>query len=650
MVRLRIDRDLVFQTGLLSIAIVLIILVMYPALFGGFIFDDYPIFAENPVVHISGWHWQAWWTLWEWSHTNIQRPLAMFSYALNYAFGAGTWGFKATNLSIHVINTVLLYLLSRRLLSAVWMNSAGNDNASRIDYWALGIALIWAIHPLQISAVMYVVQRMELMGFSFVLLALLAYWRARQRQLAGQSAWPWLLLSVLITMTGYFAKETVLLVPGYTLLLELTLLRFAAAQSNIRRAWKVAYILGCITALATFLGYLIPHYATAVAFSERDYTAWQRVLTQLRVLSLYLDWSFVPIPSQLHFYYDNYPASTDLFHPITTLLSGIFLVGLIALAAVVRHRRPLLALGIGWFFMANVLTSSPVALELVFEHRNYPALFGVMLAAADLLWLLTRRLNPRLSVILAVIVVLNFSFLTVLRALTWSSPLELAQTLTAINPGSARAALDLARRYVVMSGDNPNVPIYSLGIRELERGATLPSSSIMPEQALLIQAANHPGLLPSQPWWDSLDEKLRTRSMGPETYQALYGLLQARLGASPGIDARQLANALNIAVTRNPTRISLHAQYADLASFALHDPEMAVEQWKQVLELQKNSSDASIQIAGYLVQTQRNQEALAVIADVQNIHPELRGNAVLESMRVEAQKGLDKPVNAPPKG
>lgn len=627
----------------------LIVLVFYPALSGGFIFDDYPIFAANPVVHISGWHWPDWWALWTWSHANVQRPLAMFSYALNYALGAGTWGFKATNLAIHVLNTLLVYLVSHRLLTAAWANATDNDS-SRVDYWALCVALVWAINPLQVSAVMYVVQRMELMGFTFVLLALLAYWRARRRQLAGERAWPWLLLAALITITGYFAKETVLLVPGYALLLELTLLRFAAQRSSTQRAWKFIYALGCVAAAIIFVGYLLPHYATASAFSVRDYTVWQRLLTQLRVLPMYLDWSFFPIPSQLHFYYDNYPASTDLLHPVTTLLGGLFLLGLVILATLVRHRRPLLALGIGWFLMANLLTSGPVALELVFEHRNYPALFGVMLATADLLWLLSMRWTPRLTAVLAGVVILNFGFLTVLRAATWGSPLLLAQTLAETNPGSARASLDLARRYVAMSGDNPNSPLYSLGISELKRGAALPASSILPEHALLIQAANHPGLISTQPLWDSLDEKLRTRSMGPETYQALYGLLQARLGGSPGIDATQLANALGIAITRNPTRFSLHSQYADLASLAMHDPELAEQQWKQVLELQKNSPDASVQIAGYLVQAQRNQEALAVIADVQSIHPELRGNAVLESMRIEAQKGLDKPANAPPKG
>jgi protein O-mannosyl-transferase len=628
-------------------ALALTALVFWPALSGGFIFDDYPIFAENPVVQIHGWQWQAWQSLWTWSHANIQRPLAVSSYALNYAIGANTWGFKATNLTIHLLNTVLVYLLGRRLLSAAWTTPVTHGGISCVDCWAGCIGLLWAIHPLQVSAVMYVVQRMELMGFTFVLLALLAYWRARQRQLAAQRAWPWLLLTVLITLVGYTAKETAILVPGYALLLELTILRFKAARPATSRTWRLAYAFGCVAALAVITGYLLPHYATTAAFSQRDYTAWQRELTQLRVLPMYLQWCVLPLPDQLHFYYDNYVASTSLLQPISTLLGGLLLLGLTALAIIMRQRRPLFALGIGWFFVAHVITSSPLALELVFEHRNYPALFGVILAAADLLQFLAKRFHPRLAVVIAVVVALNFGFLTELRAKTWGSPLQLAQTLVAMNPGSPRAALDLARRYVAMAGDNPNTPVYLLCIQELERAAALPTSSILPEQALLIQAANHPGLF-AQPWWDSLQEKLRTHLIGPETYRALYGLLQARLGASPGIDAQQLSKALEIAIARDPARASLHAEYADLASLALHDSDLAAEQWRQALALglQKNSPSYAIQVAGYLVENHRDQEALGVIAEAQNIEPALRGNSTLESLRGQAQQGLDKAANA----
>lgn len=619
-----------------SILLGLISLIFWPALSGGFVFDDYPVFVENPVVHITSWHWQPWYALWVWSHANIQRPLAMLSYAVNFALGASTWGFKATNLFIHLLNTVLVWLLSKRLLWASWRQTfSGAISTSRVNYWALGVAAAWAMHPLQVSSVMYVVQRMELMGFTFVLLALLAYWRARQHQQSGERAWPWLVLVAVLIAIGYNAKETAVLVPGYTLLMELTMLRFAAARPSTSRGWKLIYVLGCVAAVGVVLGYMLPHYATTAAYANRDFTAWQRELTQLRVLPMYLGWSVLPLPALLHFYYDNYAASLGLLDPVSTLVGGLFLAALFGTAIAVRNRRPLLALGIGWFFVANALTSSPLPLELAFEHRNYPALLGVMLALADLTWLYSLRIKSIFPAIVAIVFIINLGFLTLLRAGTWSSPLQLAETMVHINPGSPRAALDLARRYVAMSGDNPSAPLYSLGIRELERAAQLPSSSILPEQALIIQAANHPGL-DDGVWWDSLQEKLRSRPMGPETHLALNGLLRNLLQDHTNIDAHQLAKTFEIATAREPSQANLHADYAELAGAALHDPTLAIEQWQQVLELEKNVPSYPTQLATYLVNNHRDIEALGVITKAESIQPALRHDEVMAGLRAKA--------------
>ncbi len=630
--------------GIALVALLLsTVLLLMPALSGGFIFDDYPIFAENPAIHIAGWHWQDWQQVWAWSHDNIQRPLTMLSFALNYAFGSGIWGFKASNLGLHLVNVVLVWMLVRKLLRAAW-KLQDNESGALADYWAMGVSAAWAIHPLQISAVMYVVQRMELLGFSFVLLALLAYWKARQQQIAGRRGWPWLLVCAALVLIGYEAKETTALVPGYALLLELTLLRFAAATPSTSLRWKLVNASGCVAAVLLLIFYLLPHYAIPAAYAGRDFDAWQRELTQLRALSMYLGWSILPLPNQLYFYYDNYPASTGLLHPATTLLGGLFLLGLLVVAAVMRRRRPLLTLGIGWFFVAHALTSSPIALELVFEHRNYPALLGPLLAVTDLLWLLRARANPRLPALLACVLLINLGFMTVLRAATWGNPLLLATTLAKTNPGSSRAALDLARRYVAMAQDNPQSPLYRLGIQELERASRLPGSSILPEEALLIQAANHP-VQDNQAHWASLQEKLRTQVMVSDTYAALFGLQQLSLKGSQAIDAKQLAGAYEIAIARNPSRISLHVQYADLASVALNDQALAVKQWLEAVQLQKAPIPYAIELANYLVDNQRGQEALAIIARVDSGSATPAEKAQLDELRIKAGR-----VTAPATG
>ena len=68
-----------------------------------------------------------------------------------------------------------------------------------------------------------------------------------------------------------------------------------------------------------------------------------------------------------------------------TLIELMIVVAIIAI--LVRHRRPLTSLGIAWFLAAHALTASFLPLELVYEHRNYFAALGVLLAMGDLLLL-----------------------------------------------------------------------------------------------------------------------------------------------------------------------------------------------------------------------------------------------------------------------
>ncbi|RDS84531.1 hypothetical protein DWU98_00720 [Dyella monticola] len=629
----------VLRTTLLALTLcVLTALMFWPAVSGGFIFDDYPVFAENPAVHISHWHWEKWQALWIWSQANIQRPLAMSSYALNYALGGSEFSFKVTNLCIHLFNAFLVFLLARHLLRRCW--NMQTSLPKRLDYWSLGIATAWAVHPLQVSAVMYVVQRMELLGFTFTLLALLAYSRARQRQMRREHAWPWLLLCITAVIIGYNCKETVILVPAYALLLELTVFRFEAQQAAIHRAWKLGYTVGTALGFVVVVAYLLPHYASPVYYVGRHFDATQREFTQLRVLCMYLAWAVLPLPRELHFYYDNYPASTGLFDPLSTLWSGLFLIGLAGLAITLHRRRPLFALGIGWFFLAHALTSSTLSLELVFEHRNYPALFGVSLAIADLFWIASQRLRSNVPAAVAIMFMLNLCFLTLLRAATWGSPFQLALSLVQSNPGSARAAEDLARRYVAMSNDNPTNPLYAMGIRELERATQLNSATALPEEALLSQIALHPGPSPT-PWWISLQHKLQIQPINAENYRVLYNLMELRLSPNPSLDAYQLAKAYKIAIARDPSRISLHAQYAELAARALNAPAVAIEQWRQVVLLEKATPDYVEQLTAYLANNHRIQEAAAVLDEAENIQPSLRGTPAITMLQAKVNAGLE---------
>lgn len=630
------------QSAVPVFMLVIVAVVFWPGLTGDFIFDDFPAIVHNDLFKVVDWNSAAWEEIWRWSMRYLQRPFAMATFALNFAFGSGTWGFKATNLALHLINTVLVMLLALRLLgSGLSPNTTHADATfdSRTRLWAISLATAWAIHPLQVSTVLYVVQRMEILGFTFTLLALLAYLRARRRQQAGQRGWPWLLASLGATIVGLGAKETVVLVAGYALLLELTILRFETDSVAKTLAWKIFYASGSVLAALVLALYVVPHYGTPEYFSYRDFTPMQRELTQLRVLPMYLGWCILPLPRAMHFYYDNYPISTGWLSPTTTLAGGLFLLALVAVAWSVRRKRPLLALGIGWFLMAHALTSAPFSLELVFEHRNYPALFGVLLAITDLIWLATRHAHPRLPAIVATIFLVAMGFFTLLRASTWGNPLLLATTLAQDNPMSPRASLGLARYYMAMANDNPESSMFARGIRELERGAALPKSSPLAEQGLLMTAAA--AGLPQRPeWWNSLIHKLQERPVGSQELQTLQELGGAAINDGLALDPQRLSEAYLTVLQRSPDNATLHVQYADVATTVLRDRGLAIKHLETAVELKVGDSSYIKRLATHLTELHRPHEVLAVIAKAEALRPSLQHDLTLVALRTKADQDI----------
>jgi len=510
--------------------VVLVTLVYWPGLSGSFLFDDFPVLVDNPQVHVTELSFRSiWGAATSFAPGGGGRQLAMASFALNYALGGlDPWGWKLGGLLVHLFNTLLIYFLCRRLMDmAGWGSYRGMA--------ALTVALLWAVHPLQVSSVLYVVQRMETLCLSFVLLALLAYLKGRMAQRAGTQGWFWLAACIPLFLLALGCKESALLLPLFTLCLELTFLHFSGASSGQRRFWVWGYAGGCVLALVVFVAMVVPSYGAQENYAVRDFNAVERVLTQLRVLPMYLGQILLPLPHSMPFYYDDYVASRSLLEPWSTLAGAGLLAGMLALAWFFRRRFPLFALGVFWFFAAHAITSNVVALELVFEHRNYFAMLGVMLALAELVRQIPVRDGPAIKVAAVAAVVLGLGALGMIRAATWGDRLLLATELVALNPQSARAASDLGLVYYQMVGNSADSPFFALAKREFERESTLSSATILAEQSLILMHAGH-GLPVDAAWWQRLKQRLREQPITPGTSSALFGLLGNRVDKGVELD------------------------------------------------------------------------------------------------------------------
>lgn len=556
----RTAQNLLLVGGLLLLAAA----AFWPGLYGDFLFDDYPNIVSNPRIHLSALDAESLASAaGAYEFGPFGRPVATLSFAINhYLGGLDPWGFKLTNLIVHLLNTLLVFALGRSLLPL-----AGVAPGNR---WPAAIALIWAIHPLQVSTVLYVVQRMEMLSLTFVLLALLAYLSGRTRQLRGENGWVSLLVCIPLSLMALLSKETGLLLPLFTLALELTVLNFGAADARVAMTLRRVYLAGVILGAMLFAFVVLPPYLDPELFRFRGFSLVERLLSQTRALCLYLAQILAPSPMLMTFYYDAFPVSRSITSPMSTAVSSIVLASLAALAIRARRRLPLFALGVFWFLASHALTSSVFPLELVFEHRNYFGLLGVVLAVVAVVNRLRGNADDAPPLLPLSALVLGLIALTLIRSATWGNPFNLAMDLAAKSPESARASVDLGEQFMRLAGGDANSPFYQMAKDEFARGAALPGASPLAEQALILLASSA-GQTAEDAWWRSLIEKVRTRPLGPQEIMAVTGLLEQR-DKLERFDDRRFQEAMTALGGRTALPAHVYAGYGDYLLHRMHDP------------------------------------------------------------------------------
>jgi len=430
-------------------------LVYLPGLDGSFVFDDYHNIVRNYQIHVESFTLadisQLFSSADEKTHILLSRPVAKLSFAMNYFIGGlEPYGFKLVNLLIHLLTAWTIFLIVNWIFRADRILDNNIYHPVKPDYsrWiALLAAVIWVVHPLNVSTVLYAVQRMTQLSTLFTLLGFAAYLRCRLSQFENSQATGHLALFTGLFICwplGMLSKENAVILPLLCLVAEITLFRFVAMSTLLRRLHQ---ILG-LTIFATVVYFLYNPDFIIGTYQIRDFTLGQRLMTEPRVLWTYVHSLLLPDLARMGLYLDDFPLSTGLLHPVSTLLSIIAWSVVFLSAIILRHRLPILSFSILWFLVGHFIESSFLALEIAFEHRNYLPGIGVILGmswCASMLYQQQEKLRPvfRLTGICILILLIT---LTLLRNHQWSTAGEHIESEVRHHPLSYRANDDLARQ------------------------------------------------------------------------------------------------------------------------------------------------------------------------------------------------------------
>lgn len=433
---LRLNTPLTYLLAGLALA-ALVLLAYQQAAQNGFHFDDYYNINFHEPMRMKEFSFQGLWHAAE--HARLAaRPVPSVTFAYDWWRGQGAARpFLWTNIFIHLAVTLAVFVLVARLLT---MHQGQTSRVALIGIAALAAA-VWAVHPIHVQGVTYIVQRMAALATGFVLLSVLAYLLARR---GGRYRMGWYGLSLLAFVLGALCKEIAWITPLLILLAEYGVCRHRQALIRSRvdyalLALPLAGLLFVIVDLLTGAGPLsrafVPDYAL------RDFTLEQRLLTQPRVVLFYFSQLLWPLPQRFSIEHD-FVVSTGLLTPWSTLPAWLAVLGWCGLGVwlLLRPSTRLFGFALLWVPATLVIESSFVPLEMVFEHRMYlPSIGLVILLALGLARCLALNKTWSVPAFALTVAFVGFSaWATQARVPDWKDDVTLYASALDNAPASAR--------------------------------------------------------------------------------------------------------------------------------------------------------------------------------------------------------------------
>jgi protein O-mannosyl-transferase len=600
--------------------IVVVALVAYiPSINGGFIWDDYLLLVDNPLVKAPDGLHKIWCTaeaIDYWPATNTSFWLEWRMWAVN------STGYHVTNLVLHVVESLLVWIILRKL------SIPG----------ALLAALIFAVHPVNVESVAWIAQRKNTMAMLFFLFSIL--WYVKYIELAPRPTfgrcplaakqftadcppstahffiWYWLSLAAfLLAMLG---KGSVAMLP-LLLLGIIWWLRPLKWQDLLRTVpfFVVAVILGAVN--VEFQTHATEKVVRAISFTDR-------LLGAGGVVWFYLYKAILPI--DLAFVYHQWHITA------CDILWWLPLLAVLALTAVLwRFRKTwsrdvLFAWGFFCVALAPVMGFTDAAFmqySLVADRYQHIAIIGLiaLASAAWCAWLRSARGAIRsLAIAVAIAAIGALMFLTLRQNALYRDAMTLYQATLAKNPDCVMAQFNYANALSKTNRPQDAIEHYKQAIR------------LKPDFAMAFYGLGNT-LVKTGRAEESVEyfqEFLRLKPGHAEVHNSLGNAFSQLGRTEEAIEQFQKALAIN------PASPEAHMNLGN--TFQQENrPQEAIEHFRQVLQLRPEQSEAHAMLGIALAQTGRLPEAvdsfrqaLAQNPNDAETHKNL-GNALLQTDR-----------------
>ena len=416
-------------------------------------FDDEPNITNNPNLHLKETTWENFRRALFSDRNNphaLYRPAACLTLAFNYYFGElDVFGYHLVNIFIHLISSIFLFLFIYQTLN---LPSLEKNYASKSYFIAFLATTLWAINPVQTQAVTYIVQRMASLAGMFYIISMFFYLQARTTEANPKKILFFTLCFVSFAM-AMGSKENAAMLPLSIFLYEILLIQGITGQKLRRYSGLLVIVAGLILVFCFTYFYIQGGniFSFLNGYEGRQFTLAQRLLTEPRIIVLYITLLLYPDPNRLNIAH-SIQISTSFFNPIWTFFSILLILGAICYSVYLAKKRSLFSFCILFFILNHAIESTILPLELIFEHRNYiPSMFfflPIAIGFSNLLELYAQKKAMK-HIISAFIILLliGIGHDTFMRNFTWKNEETLWNDATEKSPDLSRPHHNLGRYY-----------------------------------------------------------------------------------------------------------------------------------------------------------------------------------------------------------
>ena len=388
-------------------------------------FDDQLYVTGNHYVQ-QGLSWKN--VKWAFSDatrfSNYWVPLTWLSILLDHElYGMQAGGYHLTNVIFHVLNTLLLFIVLRRMTGMIWRSAF--------------VAALFALHPLHVESVAWVTERKDMLSTFFWMLSLLAYgWYVRRPGIKRY------LPVFLCFVLGLMAKPMLVTLPFVLLLLDCWPLQRLVMPEGTGSGLKARFRL-CkwqplvLEKIPLFIMVVV---VSVMAFQTQqdggavkslaDYPLNVRVGNALVTYILYIGKMFWPV--RLSFFYPH-PGALPVWQVIG---AGLLLASITLAAFRTADRHPYFIVGWLWFIgtLFPVIGLVVIGNYVMADRYTYLSLVGLFVIVAwGVFDLLPQRFTPKWLVFtLSTVVLLVLSVTAHQQTAHWRDSIALCRHAIAV--------------------------------------------------------------------------------------------------------------------------------------------------------------------------------------------------------------------------